>query len=642
MKRRCGMLVIFVSVLSGLYAQAPGVTGGFNQGGGNTPAERYFLWIQHEINEGRWQEAAAALERAADFSDELSDISFLRALVYAHENRSRRLVLNALVRAIQVSRWKYYNEAQARFMAAEYLVALRYYADALDLLSGILENADTAALKLAALKGLSADSGAGGNSITGTPALRRREFRRTVLETMDRYPRDPRPLQIFFDYAGNIINGGDAATREGDESDFVEEAAADGDEENSREENSRGDGFVRVPPQEITEADYFLMEIVLRRLPLTLESDPELAWMAAPFIRDREEARRLLGAYRAGSLTETRAKNFRPNPASIPCALELSLISGAQATEELFAASAIDRDLIARVSGLLDSADSRNIFLARLLSFNGVIVADDDRDGIPESRIFYHDGALREYYLDEDQDGITDLYISFINGVPQWARLTLAAGQDTQPAARSGSGSALLHWAKYPAVFRVEAEGIVYIPRPMEFHYAPLRFTELSGSETYSGLLFPLHTGMRLERRPLVLHALQIQRPSREFEGAVEWIDMDLGIPWRSTEILNGRLVSITEYENGQPVVQWIDLDKDSRMETVRRFRKMEYSDGDPLDYQRIIESSQSDWNGDGFFEYAEEYLLDGSIVYSMDIDGSGVRSYSETRTGNANHETER
>jgi len=637
MKRCCGMLLIFVSVLSGLYAQAPGVTGGFNQSGGNTPAERYFLWIRHEITEGRWKEAAAALERAADFSDELSDISFLRALVYARENRSRRLVLNALVRAIQVSRWKYYTEAQARFMAAEYLIALRYYADALYQLSGILDNADTAVLKLTALKGLSENSDVGSNSVTGTPALRRTEFRRTVLETMDRYPRDPRPLRIFFDYAGNIINNGDAAIRESGETDLVEEDASGGDAA-----DSRGDGFVRVPPPGISEADYFLMELVLRRLPQALENDPELAWMAAPFIRDREEARRLLGAYRAGSLTETRAENFRPNPASIPSALELSLISGAQATEELFSASAIDRDLIVRVSGVLDGGDSRNVFLARLLSFNGAISADDDRDGIPESMAFYHDGALREYYLDEDQDGITDMYISFINGVPQWARQTLAVDPDTQPAARSGSGPALLHWEKYPAVLRVEAEGIVYILRPTEFHFAPLRFTELSGSETYSGLLFPIHTGMRLERRQLVFHALQIQRPSREFEGAVEWIDLDLGIPWRSTEILNGRAVSIIEYDNGQPVFQWIDLDNDSRMETVRRFRKMEYSGGDPLDYQRIIESSQSDWNGDGLFEYAEEYLLDGSIVYSYDIDGSGVRSYSETRTGNANHETER
>jgi len=619
MKRRCVLIVILASVLSGIYAQS----------GGNTPAERYFLWLQNEINAGRWEEAAAALARADDFSEALSDISFVRALVYARENRSRWAVLAALEQAINVGRWMHYTEARARFMAAEYLIALRRYANALVHLQRIPESADVAVLKLSALKGLCAesvesgadahsiangDSIANGNSIDEAPALRRSEFRRVMLEIMDRYPRDPRPLKVFFEYAGDRIYGSAAAISSG------------------------ADSRAAAPPEELSDADYFLLGLVHRHLPQALENDPELAWMAAPFIRNREEARRLLGAYRAGSLSETLAENFFPNPGSIPCALELSLISGAQATEELFAASAIDRNLIARVSELLAGEDSRNFFLQRLISYNGVISADDDRDGISESRALYQDGALREYYLDEDQDGITDLYISLINGVPQWARLDIV--MDKRGAANFDSARAVLHWEQYPAVLRVEAEGAVYTPLPLGFRFAPLDFSELSGSKTYSGLLFPLHNGLRLERESLNFHALQIQRPSREFEGAVELIDMELGIPWRATEIIGGRTVSITEYERGQPALQRIDLDNDSRMETVRRFRKTEYSGGDLLNYPRIIESSQSDWDGDGIFEYAEDYLPDGSIVYSWDLDGSGIRNYSEIKTGNGNNET--
>jgi hypothetical protein len=68
-------------------------------------------------------------------------------------------------------------------------------------------------------------------------------------------------------------------------------------------------------------------------------------------------------------------------------------------------------------------------------------------------------------------------------------------------------------------------------------------------------------------------------------------------------------------------------------METLRRFRdgKAGYPE-DPLAYERVIELSESDWNGDGIFETREEYLPDGSIIYSWDTDGDGIRDYSEKR----------
>jgi hypothetical protein len=594
MNSRIVLMIIFFAVLSGLYAQTPGETG-FDQGRGETPAERYFLWAQNEINEGRWHEAAAALERAADFSGELSDISFLRAVVHEHDNKSRYVVLDALEQALAVSRWKFYTEAEARFKAAEYLIALRRYKGAIDQLAHIPASADTAVLKLTALKGMSLSSADSG-SITENPVIKRAEFRRALLETMDRYPRDPRPVRIFFDYAHSRF---------------------------SRDEDTGA-----------SDADIYLLELVLRRLPLVIEADPELAWKASPFIRDREEARRYLAAYRAGSLTTVRADDFRPNPASIACALDYSLISDEQATEELFELPLIDSSLIPAVGSRMSSEKSTGLFLQRLLSFSGVIYADSDRDGIPESRAHYYDGALQKYFLDDDQDGITDLYILCINGVPQWAHQLLSSGQAGFSVSPPHTERLLIQWERYPYVERVETGGTVYIARPMEFRYAPVNFEELSGSETLSGLLFPRpdDSWNRLTRRTLELHALQIQRPSMEFDGAVEWIDFDRGIPWRATEYISGQIIAITEYDKGRPVLQWVDLDRDSRMETMRRFRTMDYSGEDPLGYQKIIESSLSDWNGDGVFEYLEEYLSDGSIVYYWDMDGGGLSNYAERK----------
>jgi hypothetical protein len=142
----------------------------------------------------------------------------------------------------------------------------------------------------------------------------------------------------------------------------------------------------------------------------------------------------------------------------------------------------------------------------------------------------------------------------------------------------------------------------------------------------------------RISRRSLVSFSVVIRRPSAEFKGAVEWIDLDRGVPLRAMEVLNGRTVSVTEFVMGRPLLQRIDLDLDSRMETLRRFRRAPgasdaAADETAIDYRRVVEYTESDWNGNGVFETSEEYREDGSVVYSLDMDEDGIREYSETRT---------
>jgi hypothetical protein len=47
----------------------------------------------------------------------------------------------------------------------------------------------------------------------------------------------------------------------------------------------------------------------------------------------------------------------------------------------------------------------------------------------------------------------------------------------------------------------------------------------------------------------------------------------------------------------------------------TRRF----YSEG-------LLGLSESDWNQDGYYEYGEEYLPDGTVLRSLDLDLDGVR----------------
>jgi tetratricopeptide (TPR) repeat protein len=582
--RRAAPVLVFLSLLSALSAQ-----------GFEAVAEQYVRWAEDAIAAGRWDEALAGLERAADYADLSSDISYLLALARSRTGKPRGAVLEALRRAGEAGRWNRYAPERALLLEAETLIALRNFSEALKLLDRRPADADGAMLRLSALRGL--------------PDIP--EFRRALGETLERYPRDPRPAMIFLDYAGG----------------------------KTPEEN-----------------DLPLMDLVLRRLPYLLDAEPRLAFMAAPFVKDREDARRLLGAYRG---------SHKPLPASIPASLTLGLIDAMAAAEELFAPPAheagdmvIDRNLIRELSALLQDDESRDFFRRMLLQFSGTITADADQDGIPESRARYREGVIREFSWDADQDGLAELAVFFdAGGVPLWAEQVTQpepfetapvpgpapAGADVPagkvfaiPAGDEERTKALIFWERYPGVLRAESEGVAYIPAPGEFLFNPLRFTALAEGEAGPGLLYPLVEPLnaRISRRTLVSFSRTIRRPSGEFEGAVEWIDLLRGIPLRAAEILDGRPAAVTEFVRGKPVIQRIDLDLDGRMETIRRFQE-DAADGGGAglpDYKKIIRFSESDWNGDGIFETSEQYLSDGTIVYSWDMDGDGEREYSEIK----------
>ncbi|MDR3247261.1 MAG: hypothetical protein LBT39_00620, partial [Treponema sp.] len=160
-------------------------------------AERYLLLAEQLIGDGRWEEALETLERGGDFADVSSDISYLLARARYHGNFPLRSVLEALRRAFGADRWTSYSPSQARLLEAEILIGLRSFSEALQVLvlaeqspgPGIEADNEVAAnaamLRLLALKNL--------------PDLV--EFRRFLEITMDRYPRDPRPLEILFSWA---------------------------------------------------------------------------------------------------------------------------------------------------------------------------------------------------------------------------------------------------------------------------------------------------------------------------------------------------------------------------------------------------------------------------------------------------------
>jgi tetratricopeptide (TPR) repeat protein len=518
-------------------------------------AEKYRAWAQRAMHQGRWAEALAALERGYDFSDVSSDIVYLLAVARFHEAKPLAGVLEAVQQALQIQRWNTYTPDAARLLEAETFIQLHRYTDALTMLTPLSPSAEGIYLKLRALQGL-------GN---------REAFNRLMKEALHIYPWDPRLPRLLLGQAQHVRP---------------------------------------------TEIETELVSLVLRRLPLLLEADADLAYIAAPLISDIEEARRLVGAYRG----------VHPGVlGSIAPALYLGLIDGKTAVDELFAASStaeagarLDTALLSDLWKLLRTQEEQEHFRNKLLGFSGSITEDGDMDGYREAEVQYEQGLISLYTYDGDQDGLPELTVFFESGLPVRAEVSAmpefanTEGPFTSPLGAPKQVMVTIHWEQYPAVGTAQVEGVRYRLRPFEFFFLPVYFKRLESGGLWYPEREPFTGG--ISRRMLISSAQFIERPSREFTGAIERVEFDQGVPQRSWERIDDRIVSSTEFSQGRPRVQRIDLDVNGHAETIRRFR----ASGDvPADrvssmeqpfFGSLIEVSQSDWDGDGFFEYEEQY----------------------------------
>jgi len=594
-------ILFFALFISRSFSQSQSRIQGF---GDEQAAGQYVNWIKQAIEHGRWSEALAAAERAADFANVSSDIFYQLAFLRFHEGKNRTSIIEALDHAMEINRWVIYNENQALLLKAQQLVVMRKFLGALSILNNVPVSADSAYLRLLSFKGMAFSK----DAASYDPAAALDNFRRLMLSSLDRFPRDPRLPRIFFEYARNRQN-------------------------------------IHL---ELEQGDFDLLELVLRRLPFLLEADTELAWMAVSFMRGTEDARRLLAAYRAGGLPSIYNRDFMPSPGSIPAALNLGLINDIDAVEELFSGvrginsphpigitgngdPVIDLEIITKVYSLLRSEEGRDFFTQKLLAFCGCIFSDDDYDGNIDTVTYYRYGVIQEFTQDKDQDNTTDLQITFLTGIPVSA-VYLFSGQVSFTE---------VIWERYPSVEKAVFAQERFTFRPADLQFQPVSFITLGGSLRYAGVNYPVPSyQLDLTRRTFISFCESVTRPSVEFDGAFEKIFFERGFPVQAFEIRDGQYVSLTTFEKGIPVIQYLDLDADGRMETIRNFHRpgQNYPWPDPgeiYDYRRLIASSESDWTGEGRYKTGEVYMQDGSVIYLWDIDGSGNMNYSESKTGN-------
>jgi tetratricopeptide (TPR) repeat protein len=590
-------------------------------------AERYLIWAEAKLAAGSPAEALAGLERGADYAPVSADLLYLLAYTRKIQGVPAGFVLQACASALENGRWGRYSATACRLLEAETLVQLRDYGRALLLLESVDEARSPVPVS-------SAESGGRGvqeayPDVSGllpeSRLLRLRalrglerhdEFIRLMEEALERFPRDPRFLRLLFDYMG----------------------------EHSPSPALRS-----------------LSTLALRRLPCLVEDAPDLAYIASPFIADREEAARYVASYRAAG---------NPNPANIPQALFWGLIGDEQAVNELFSRDAarfgqqvlredpapgrdrmqaegrtqgegligepaLDKALVLAVWNNIRGKEGRDKLRRNHLSYSGVIKEDADKDGFFEISVAYRNGLLWSYSWDADQDGLSEWDIRFGAGIPLEAGISMPASDpvrmypDSQAyPARSAAGlvdytktpdfrkKALVRWERYPAVLHTDYDGVRYIPRPADFFFSPVRFAEL----VPEGPLYPERDkrGAGLNERSLLSFSVMTEKESAEFPGGVERIMFRDAMPLRSTVYLDGKIAAETEFSpSGYPVVQRADVDLDGRMETIRQYSRSSYG---------LVVSTESDWDGDGLYEYAEVLQADATLKRYWDLDKDGTR----------------
>ncbi|MDR1326320.1 MAG: hypothetical protein LBK00_09830 [Treponema sp.] len=545
----------FMVVLGCVYAVS--VFAVDDERGDTAMAKRYVAWAETAIAEGHWTEALAVLERGMDFVDVSSDMSYLLARTRLHERQNAGAVLEAIRYAKATNRWDTYTLTAARFLEVETLTQLHAFSEALGVLSTLTQSADTICLQLTILEHLD----------------ERQAFRAMFAKALTAYPRDPRPVHIFLEYAAD-----------------------------------------RLP--EANERD--LMAIALRRLPFLLEADPDLAWLAMPFITDLDESRRVLAAYRAINT---------PAPASIPAALSIGLITEIQAVDELFSVKTIDKKLLLAVWDTLKSNTAQEWFKQNITRYSGAISEDIDSDGFVETLVEYRDGVIVAYSYDRNQDGYKELTLAFDAGAPVRADFAVPSNNNTL-FAYPAPERAVLEWQQYPAILDICFENTRYVPRLLDFFFAPVHFINLFDGQP-DEFLYPEQDSLSssLSKRAMISSAAFIERPSTEFAGAIERIELENGVPQSAAEWLNNQLISETSFSLGRPISQRVDLDLNGHLETTRRFRQAGSApvsiDLDAL--EKNVEFIESDWDGDGICEYAEQHSA-GVILRFWDFNQDGIR----------------
>ena len=492
--------------------------------------------------DSRWEDASFEARLGSTYDPLLADFPYIEALSLAGRGSPRADILERLEASlVKGLSWRSYDRRDAvRFCARLYAETLRYR-DALALLGtddGEL-SADGDHVRLLALYGLG----------------QREEAIRLAKTSLERWPFDSRFAEVCL---------------------------------------RRETGHTKDPL--VTD----VIETILSRLYLWQEQNPVLLLLAVPYERSAPARERNIRMYR--NMLETGEAPASTRVLSTVLALEYGLVSEKQALDELlrYEDEGIPRDVLLRLSELLVDEAVRREFLEKLNSFGGILVHDDNSDGILDARIRYRMGRPVYAEFDIHQSGYPEIRVTAELGDP----VLVVLDRDTTE----------IRYDTYPVVNSVRRNNRQYTLRPQALSWAPVRWIRDDSIPDGFFYLVPNTAEVPLTERMLIASSLYYAEPVEDTPAGETRYVLENSMPVMSEQRVDGQTLSRTTYKAGKPVSTNKDANGDGYFET-----RMTYHP------DTTVASIEIDRNANRTYEYREEYTVDGSVVKKWDYDEDGV-----------------
>ena len=529
--------------------------------------------------DANYAEALEYVEKGMTFDDSFADFFYLKAQCLIQLNGTRAQSLDAAEAALASGlKLRIYNRDKLVLLLARLYTETERYNEAIQVLDSLaFDSADRDFYRASALYGLGRDGQA-----------------RDVIETaLNRWSFDVRFPRLF---------------------------------------------FLQERDKAMTRAGKKLADSLLQQLYVWIEQEPSLAVYAAPFDPNPQENSRRLKVYRNMHTMDSKNLDVQMQLATVLAELRYGVIDEKTAVKEFFAVTtaahlpqkanvkmpliSLYSDQLIELCRLTGTNDVRKEIGKRLKVFSGVLLEDDNHDGIPSTAVFFEQGRPVSAYFDLNQDEVYEYQVQCNFGAPN-VIITPKNGYTVQ-------------YDTYPAIHSIvqRAEKREYTMRPLALRWEPVAQTELdlrlrdTDAEAPAFFTLRLRNNARLlQEHDFIFSVLYSEEPSSLDENAVVRTHFEDGLMISAETKRGVQTLAVNQYRNGVLAQKEYDYDGDGVFEILEQYSK-----------QGKLEKISVDINKNKLFEYYELYKTDGTVIKNWDEneDGTPEIQYTQFPSGNA------
>ena len=548
MKKIFVLLGVFLFLLVGIVTSEEDVSSEVNMVAAVSCLERTI----DLYTEGSYEMAMFQAELGRGYAPKMADFPYIKALCAYLLDEPAKYCLDYLDVAFDKGMvWHRFNKEEASLLRANLYVNTKQYDLALRIVSSLsFEISDATLIRAKALYGLE----------------RRRQAEEVIFQALDRHSFDSRFPKLF---------------------------------------------LVQEKDRKQTAYSKSIASRILENLYVWKDNDPILLPLSVYFEDDDKINRRNLKIYRemhTHFLPSYTTQELFFAGETILSNINYGILSDEASIRELFSLkvslrdfstgkktiqSAIYKDHLLKLAKIVGNQGSRDLIKSLLLNYSGVLLDDENRDGIVETVLYYKAGRPDVALFDRQQNGYPSFIVECNFGIPKKVLV--------------GDEMHVLTYDEYPFVasFQMQDDFFQIRPRILKwqaFTLERLKLMLFSDSEKHkSFFVLSLNSNVREINEDSLKHVAAYKEVKKEDEKIRTFYDRGEIISLETR--VDDKVISLVNYKAGVPSIEKNDIDRDGYFEKLQEFDK----------YGNVRKISV-DFNKDGIFEYNETYLANGSV----------------------------